>query len=179
MNHAKFQGIHNGMTSICKKVYTATPINEPWTPAQILHEMFRIGCSTDLRMVSGCLNSLLAQKVVMENPRGHYVRVPIKSPREPIRNPTNASPPTPPATKDPIVPVTLPSASVVSTQTAPQSAIDQLARLSARAVDIATLLKQLAADIDSAAIEIEDQIAAKGEDAKKLTQLRELLKGIG
>ena len=42
-----------------------------------------------------------------------------------------------------------------------------------------SLAWELAADIDSAAIEIEDQIAAKGEDAKKLTQLRELLKGIG
>lgn len=179
MNHAKFQGIYNGMTSICKKVYAAVPINEPWSAPQVLQEMFRAGSSTDLRMVSGCLSSLVASNVVLENPRGSFVRVPVKPPRTPLRSALDEAHPTPPATKDPIVPVSMPPISSAQTTPEPQSAIDKLARLSSRAVDIATSLKQLAADIDSAAIEIEDQIAAKGEDAKKLTQLRELLKGIG
>lgn len=179
MNHSKFQSIYNGLTSICKKVYAAVPINSPWTPSLVLQEMFRAGCSQDLRMVSGCLNSLVELGLVVEMPRGSFVRVAVKPPRTPLRAALDEAHPTPPATKDPIVPVTLPLAASAQTPPEPQSAIDKLARLSSRAVDIATALKQLAADIDSAAIEIEDQIAAKGEDAKKLTQLRELLKGIG
>jgi len=179
VNNAKFQGIYNGMTSICKKVYAAVPINEPWTPSQVLQEMFRAGSSSDLRMVSGCLNTLVGSGVIVENPRGSFARVAVKPPRTPLRSALDESLPTPPATKEPIVPVNLPLAASAQTPPEPQSAIDKLARLSSRAVDIATALKQLASDIDSAAIEIEDQIAAKGEDAKKLTQLRELLKGIG
>lgn len=178
MNHSKFQSIYNGMTSICKKVYAAVPINSPWTPSMVLQEMFRAGCSQDLRMVSGCLNSLVELGLVVEMPRGSFVRVAVKPPRTPIRSAIDEAHSTPPATKEPIVPVTTPPAPSAP-QPAPQSAIDKLARLSGRAVDIAALVKHLAADIDSAAIEIEDQIAAKGEDAKKLTQLRELLKGIG
>lgn len=178
MNHSKFQGIYNGMTSICKKVYAAVPINESWTPSQVLQEMFRCGSSSDLRMVSGCLNTLVGSNVIVENPRGSFARVPVKPPRTPLRSAMDEAHPTPPPTKDPIVPVTF-SPSVSSPKSEPLSAIDKLARLSSRAVDIASALKQLATDIDSAAIEIEDQIAAKGEDAKKLTQLRELLKGIG
>jgi len=60
-----------------------------------------------------------------------------------------------------------------------QSAIAKLGALSERAVAIGMMLKTLSDDIAKAAIEIDDEAAAREIETGKIRQLQQLLKEIG
>ena len=161
--------LHEGQTSICKKVYSATPISEGWTTNQIMQELMRLGISSYHKMVAGCLDSLRRSGLVMESEPGKFSRVPVKAklPDAPLIKPVQ------------VVQQTEEIQMALVTKVTPQSTpIDKLTKLSSRCTAMMSSLKALAEDIDHAALEIEEQFAASAGDTIKLRQLQALLKGL-
>lgn len=160
MNNQRFQSIYEGLSTVCKKVYEAVPIQDAWTAQQIKNELERrqSGVTRDAHVFAGCLNSLVHSGVVTEMPKGKFkrVKVTIKDLTQPAQEEKEA----PPVTK----------AEVKATP----SALSTIDRLSVLALQ----LKSLAGEIETAALEIEEQNAVNAEGRKKLEQLQALLKGI-
>lgn len=171
MNHARFLAIHAGLTSAAKKVYEAVPISEPWTTAQIVTELNRLGSNMEFRIAAGCIRALVEAGLVVEQTKDQYYRVPVRPkpqtttlPPEPVMAtaikkaqaevPLKTTPPPPP----------------------PISPIDKLTGLAARVENIVADLKVLAGDIETAALEIEEQRQAEDADTEKLRRLRSVLK---
>lgn len=161
MNEARFSSIFNGLTTVAKKVFEAVPIGDAWTAQQIRSELIRQGSMRDAHIVSGCINTLVNAGLIIERPRGSFRRVEILKKFESSisSESVNEAPRKEPKT------MTLPSK--------PQQDISSIDRLAI----LARQLKLLAGELETAAIEIEEQNAANAEGRKKLQQLQELLKG--
>lgn len=136
--NTRLQRIEANQTSIAKKVLAAVPICESWPATHILSEMGRSGIRTDLRTVTGCLDSLRDDGLIKETARGFFKRAPQKE------------------------------APVVKEQKAKP---DLLSRLS----NITKLQRNLADELDTLALEIDEALAGSSEELNKLRQLKELL----
>lgn len=160
---------YHALSVNCKKVYDAVPIAEPWSTSYILSEIQRV-CSytSNMRVLTGSLQSLKASGLVQEPTKGLFVRTQIKPGKddaaaEPLADATptqneptttqEASPMTAPATKQTRAPMAILS-------------------------DLAAKCKALADEIETAALEIDEYVTAKDADAGKLKQLQALLKGL-
>ena len=165
MNNAKFQQTYRGLTSICQKVLDAVPIEGKWTVQQIMSEMARTGSVQDKRKVEGCLNSLIGSSLISEPETGRFRRVPVREPAKLAA-----------VEKEEIVAVQ--EITQAQSKQGSTSPLDKLAALSSRVRQIQEMMKNLASDIDDAAIAIEEQMSAVDEDTKKLRQLQQLLKSI-
>lgn len=165
MSAAKFQAVWNGQTSQAKKVYEAIPIKDAWTAAQVHGELQRLQHSSgDVRIVAGCINTLITSGLVREVTRGHFCRAEIKSkpiPGEDMQAPRAQSEP---------------AAKAAAVQ-AP-SPIERMTALSARAREVVADLRILAEDMDNAALEMEAEIATASAEGQKLKQLQLLLKSL-
>ena len=156
---SQFEQRHKGMTTVAKKVYAAVPMAEPWAPSFIHSEMQRQGSSMrDTRIVEGCLNSLKEAGLVLEPSRRLFVRAPIK----PSKTNTDQQP------QKEIDMSTKPAQTTATEPRAPMAILS----------DLAARLKALADDLETAALEIDEHIAAKDVDAAKLKQLQTLLKSL-
>jgi hypothetical protein len=150
MPQARFKSLINGMTATAKKVYAAVPIQEMWTPQQIQAELARTNMIPDFRTLQGCLRHLTDAGLVLE--RGSkpsaYSRAPVK-PEKPTAmvTPTTAPKPTP-----------------------VKSPLDKIGDLAAR-------LRNLADDLDSCAVEIEEQFTTAEKQSERFKQLQQLLSG--
>lgn len=172
MNHARFTAIHAGMTSVAKKVYEVTPIAESWSAGQICQELLRTGSSVDPRVISGCISALVHAGIVLQQGPDAYRRTPVRPKPEraaPLAQPETMAKPTPTTTPPPAVPA-------AAKLTDPAGPIDKLGALSSRVSNMVELLQALAIDIDTAALEIEEQIQAKNAETAKLRQLQALLR---
>lgn len=165
MNHARFQSIRQGLSAVAQKVYDATPIAEEWTTNQIHAELARQGANLNHAITQGCLRSLVGSGLVSEPQRGLFRRVKVRQPA-----PGGGS-----KEKE--------DSEVAKTATAPAATetnpIDKLSALAARCRRMMDLQKELAEDIEMAALEIQDHIAKNDEDMQKLKQLQQLLKSLG
>lgn len=207
MTPAKFHQLLNCQTITARKVYEAVPKEEAWTPSRIHSTMMRRGQggSRDLRITTGCLQSLKESKLIAEPQHGEFIRVEVRArpvieimdldidhdPQliEQTKTPwldrlkvhlETQEPQQPeiepmPALKDELTKLHLPKL----------TALDRLSKLSKRANDLAhmgqqltQLAQQLASDIDAEAINIEDERAADNADTVKLKQLKALLGSI-
>lgn len=163
ISSARFKQIHNGMTALAQKVYAAVPISEPWSTSYIHSEMLRNGGSTkDFRTVAGCLNSLIEAGLVLEPVRGTFIRSQVKE------KPTNTV--TAETLKEPM--------SSTPTAKIEKSPVAILSGIAGRAKAASEVLRKLADDIETAALEIEENNTARDADISKLKQLQQLLKGL-
>lgn len=147
------------MSAIAQKVYNAVPASEPWSMTRIHAEMQRLGGSSrDSRIVQGCLNSLKDAGLVEEPARLVFIRSAVR-PDKPLQE--TAKPTTEKVEK-----------------TMSLSPAKQPRTPMAILTDLAARCKALADDIETAALEIDEHVTAKGADADKLKQLQALLKGL-
>lgn len=160
MNKSVYQSRVSGLTAIAKKVFSVVPIAEAWPAHQIIGELKRMTDSAaDPRIVSGCLNTLINQGLVTEPKPNTFRRVAVKESKltELIAKKPNHKEVSPVATQK---------------QQQSVSAIEKLAGIASR-------LKQVASDIESAAIEIDEQLKNDKQDTEKLKQLQSLLRSLG
>lgn len=75
MTPARQQALVRGLTTVARKVFDATPINEPWSASQIDAELRRIGTPKSIHMVTGCLNGLVKDGLVTEGPLRMFQRI--------------------------------------------------------------------------------------------------------
>lgn len=168
MNNAVYQSRVNGLTSIAKKIFSVVPVVDAWTPNQIKAELGRLtNSSADIRVIEGCLTSLINQGLVTEPKPKTYRRVAMKEPKTANDGVIE---------KQKIVET---KTVAIQKQQKQVAAIEKLAGIASRALDISSSLKQLAADIDAAAIEIDEQAKTDKQDTEKLKQLQTLLRSLG
>lgn len=161
MNNARVQSIERGLSSIARKVLEATPVSEWWSVSVIATEVHRQhGSGPDPRVVNGCLRALVESGLVREGEANHFQRtyprpalVPKPQKEAHVAKPTAAA-------KDPDPP----------TAEQPESPIDMIAK-------IAASMRNLAQQLDDAALSIEERLGRESEDSAKLRQLRQLLGG--
>lgn len=156
MNSVRFNSMYGGLSAVAKRVYEAVPISESWSAQQIKAELDRrgAGVSKDARVFGGCLCDLVARGLVSEAPHGMFRRVKVS-----LREAQ------PPQQKEQVV------QSVQKSQPPAKSALDRLSAL-------ATQLKAIAGELETVALEMEDERAVDAEGRKRLEQLQQLLKGV-
>ena len=169
MNQQKFDAVYRGMTIQAKKVYDAIPIQEGWTPAQIMGELRRRNISmTDKHVVLGCINSMIDSGLIVESPKGVFRREPV---RPKFEQQEQLPEPTPPA-KEP-EPMSKTPAPAPAKDVPPS--IDPITRLSALAIN----LRALAAELESAAVDLAMQFEQNDAETEKMRQLKSILKSLG
>lgn len=182
MNHARFQALLAGQTGAAKKVYEAVPISEAWATSQIVTELRRLGStSMEHHIARGCLRALSDGGLILEQPKGQYRRRPVRPAQiHPVlaSDPVVTNAPIPLTPIDAIVMSIRPTSpeKTAAQKAATASAIDKLTALSGRAIDLGVELQKLARDIDTAALEIEEQVQNAGAAGAKLRQLQALLR---
>lgn len=172
MTETKFQSLYRGLTEQAKKVYNAVPIKDQWTIAQIMAELARTTGQREHRIVSGCLNSLKSAGLVRETANGTWSRVEVKT-----KITINAEPEIEMTKKETNVPPinTQPPAKTVATNITP---LERIGGLSQQVLTIIQSMHQLAADIEAAAIEVEEQVEKIEKDTALLRQFQQLIKGM-
>jgi len=173
MNQARMQSIMNSLSGVTRKVFEMVPIAEEWTSKQIHSEAARAGHRIDIRVLEGCLSSLVDSKLISEPSRGHFKKDSMKKekvamvqPKSPLQVEIEPTP-VPAAPVAQVTPETLPSPIAI------------MGQLSSRLGGIIATLTQFANDFDTAAITIEDQLAESEGKHEKLKQLQQLLKSLG
>lgn len=165
MNHAKYQQLVEGQSSIAQKVLSVVPFREEWDSRQIRAELFRQTHSApDLRVVEGCLRKLVDAGLVKELPRQLYQRsIPPKPPAPPA-----PAPPRPQSKAVQERPV--PTSSEIDEQ-----AFDRLARAGASLRDLAAQLAKVANEFEEAALAAQQQIQDERKKSQRFHQLKRLL----
>ncbi|MCY0854320.1 hypothetical protein [Cupriavidus sp. D39] len=158
MTPGKVEAKLRGQTTIAKKVFEMVPIQEAWSCNQILAALHRVTRSSmDYQIMQGCLVALKGAGLVREPKGGLFQRAEIKEKAEDKM--ANAA--------DKAVEVAVQAAA----SGAKKSPIEILA-------GIASHLRMIASDIETAAIVIEEGIAEKDENLGKLKQLQSILKSL-
>lgn len=172
MNNARYQSILKNATSVARKVFDAIPISEPWTTQQVRSELIRSGVAVtrEYSVIEGCINTLVSSGLVIENPRGHFKRVEVSQSDPPKKQP-------PQKTVQSTQPMSEPE-QMSTDDKKPFSALDRLAALANRAATLSIAVKALASEIETAAIEVEQEMEKHAEGRQKLAQLQALLKGL-
>lgn len=167
ITESQFSRRYHALSVNCKKVYDAVPIAEPWSTSYILSEIQRL-CSytSNMRVLTGSLQSLKASGLVQEPTKGLFVRTPVKPGKDEseAEQITDAKTQQPEPTKE--------------EKTMPAPAQKQPRNPMAILSELATRCKALADEIETAALEIDEYVTAKDVDAGKLKQLQALLKGL-
>ena len=166
MNPVRHKSIAGSMSVAALRVLDGVPKAATWDVSAIKRELLRVGRNLDLRHISGCLNTLVQAGLVIEKPPGMFRQVEVKKkPQNPEKEKTEMA-----------------KVAAVEKQPAastPLSPLDRLGKLSHRVLAMMEGLRELASDIDTAALEIAEEISASDEDMKKLKQLQSILKSLG
>lgn len=170
MNEARFNALYAGLTSIARKVYDVTPIREEWPVSTILNELGRQGTYTSLKVVQGCLTSLVSSGLVKERGMGRFIRTTVRRPEKDV--PTFKVVPQI-YTSEPIQEIAVPQ------PTPTKSPIDALTDLMAQAEKLVNDTKALIDGIATIGSRLEEQMAKDQADLAKLRQLQGLLKDLG
>jgi len=162
INSVRFDSIFKTLSSTVQKVYSAVPIQCAWNKHQIHDELIRKNMASTLSHTTGCLNQLVVSGLIAESSRGYFVRIEIRGsvdkPSEKVKlNSFNDFLP-------------------MNTPVPKTEPIDQLAKLATQVKDISFQLKNLANDIETAALDITEQMNNADEGTKKFKQLQALLK---
>lgn len=158
MNEARFKSTYAGLMPSFQKVVDAVPISEHWDGQQIFNELqrTRTGVCRNFASLKGILNKLVEVGLVVESPRGMFKQVKV-TPKTDSAQPKQKE------------------QQAMQTEQAKNSpALSTIDRLSV----LAKQLNLLAGELETAALEIEEQNTANAEGRKKLEQLQALLKGM-
>lgn len=160
MNRKTYESTLNGLNSTLKKVFEASPIEEAWTATAVSAEMRRRGSGgCDSRHTLGCLNQLASLGMLKESPKGMFQRVEIREKAEPVINKPKE-----------IEVMTIRAIQPVTTQ--PATPIDRLSKFAIR-------LRELANDMETAALELAEQAEKNDAETAKMRQLQQILKSLG
>ena len=147
--------LHNQLTNIAKKVYDSVPKNTAWSIKQITTDVYaQTGARNDIRVVMGCLNSLVDSGLVLNDGQDNFKRAPIKE----IKSLTDL--------KD-----IMPSNSEPNKE---DKQVDPLLGL----LEIATDLRKKANLIEQYVAQVDARISAPSTELEELRQMRNLLKKI-
>ena len=162
MNQSKFEQAHRGLSAIAKKVFDSVPKSEAWNAPAISADMRRLGSGgADSRVVLGCLNTLIEAGLVNEVTKGTFQRIEIREKTKPIV----------------ITPTESPQMSIRAIQPVAQpiqsaTPIDRLSKFAIR-------LRELANDMETAALDLAEQAEKNDAETAKMRQLQQLLKSLG
>ncbi len=165
MKVAKFEQLVQGQTGIAKKVYECVPIMDSWSTSEIANYMkTKTGSMADIRIVQGCLNTLVESGLIRNEGRNHYKRIPVEDkPKEVLKMKI-------------VQPVKIEEK---PTNTAAIDLLGSIAsEVSAMAVEINAKLKRIAKSIEDAALTVESERENSHESVEKLRQLQSLLKSL-
>ncbi len=179
MTPARFHQIFNSQTITAKKVYEAVPKEEAWPINRIHSAMVRKGQGggRDMRVTTGCLQSLKESRLITEPQNGEFMRVEVRpKPVIHIEELDLAPEPQPQQPEIETMPTIKDEMNKLHLQK--PTPLDRLSALSKRANEIMHMVHQLANDIDAAAIAIEDERTTESADTAKLKQLKALLGSI-
>lgn len=169
MTPVRQQSILRGMPVQAQKVFEFVPIAEAWGYARILGEITKSTRSgIDRRTVEGCLERLCDAGLIREVGSRAYQRTRIATT-------TEDKPESEVITPAESIPASRVEPAAVSS---PSNAIELLAGLSNRLDRVATDIRAIVSDLETAALQIEEHHAAAGREAQRLRQLRELLKDV-
>lgn len=161
------------LSSLEQSVYSAVPINADWERHQIIGELRRVGKQVAVNNLERCLNALKEVGLLIEK-QGRWRRAICKE-REP-------------SAPDPVVflpsPITtlqtkeFPMTTVARNGTPELPAFKPARPLDALAA-LASDLRRMAGQLEEVALAIETELSTAENSTKKLTQLQELLRGLG
>lgn len=188
-------------SATARKVYEATPIQEPWAVKAIVQEIkTRNGGNVpDLKVISGCLNDLTDSGLLKRTGRDHYHRAPIRKlvMPTPTQNlePENVRRHVPelhvvpaveevatptPVEESPAMSATL-VASVAQKPAAPTASSDSLLSLLNFAESLGNVgetIKAMAKQIEDLAAQLEEERAANKKKTEKLEKLHLAFKAL-
>ncbi len=145
-----------GQTNVAQKIFQFVPVSELWSESQVAQAMTRTtGSRVDPRTFKGCLMTLVDAGLVRATANGTFQRIAVSF----------AEVTQPKSTKD------IPFMTTAKNEKTTISAIDLLA-------GIAQKLRDVAGDIETAALAIEEGHAKSAEEVAKFKQLQALLKGL-
>lgn len=171
LSETRHKALLESQTSTARKVYSSVPIAEDWTCKQIHTEMLRIGTGRELSVTQGCLATLTRAGLVQEVKRGIFRRAPVRLQNEVAANDGGIEYAD---TSAPTEEVEMPT----NTPAKPANHMQIMDDLSRRATEMAAALRDLAHDIEAAAIAIDEQMQVEGANTEKLKQLQALLKSL-
>ncbi|MBV6321922.1 hypothetical protein [Duganella violaceipulchra] len=168
ISQSRFEAIFSGQSSVAKKVYDAVPISESWNVKRITAELIRQGTGQDPRTIAGCLDTLKRSGLINELLRGEFRRESVKEVTvKKVEVEVNSKPVGVPTPEAP-APVLQPGV----------SPMDVLGHLAARAAALSQMARNLCADIENAAVEIQQHVESVEQDTQKFKQLQSLLKSM-
>lgn len=85
MNQRKFDRLLREQNAPAKKVFEAVPLQEAWSPEEVIGEMRRTGHRLEMHVVRGCLNTLKKAGLIKEPNKNTFTRVsrPFETPSKP------------------------------------------------------------------------------------------------
>lgn len=178
MRHHKFQAIYSGLTAVSKKIYDATPINEAWNANQINSELARTSTPVEFRTILGCLNGLVGAGLVKESPNGCFQRVRIISKPERSTEKDSAENANPDNSQSQ-------TSRVIGMQPTNSKEkiiidpIEKIGQLAMQCREIMDAVQRLASNIETVAIEVQENFSSRDAEVQKLKQLQQLLKSLG
>lgn len=172
MTPAKQEILMQGQNSIAKKIYECVPIQEAWPTFQIAQALkSTAGSTADIRRVQACLSDLVESGLIREPQKRFYQRVQVE---EKTKTPELKMPANQPLTASTVVPVEQKA-----------SALDRIAGLAGELSGIADELRQrllrvtkIAKELEDVALAVEQERESSNESLAKLSQLKDLLKGL-
>lgn len=172
LNQQKFDQIHRGLSAQATKVYDAIPISDSWSITQIMQELHRLNISmSDARVVGGCLNSLIDCGLVVEAPKRMFRREVIR----PKFERTEAAPEVIATTKE----IEMKQTAHLPSKTAPYASAIAIMSPLDRLSSFASRLRDLATEMENAAIDLAGQAEKNEAETAKMRQLQALLKSLG
>jgi len=160
LSQSRFQQLHKGLSANAKKVYDAVPAQEAWLSQAVHGELMRQGLGIPFNIVEGCLQALRDAGLAKES-AGRWTREPVK----PAKEPTPAGTPMPAVT--------------CALAERPPTPTEALAEIAARLRRGAQEMLNLAEELDSVTLALEETLTAEDEDVKRLRKLRDAMKEAG
>lgn len=161
MNTNKLLEAERSLNGMATKVLNAVPIGEAWTPGQICGELKRIGGNPDMRVITGCLNTLKTQGLIKEPEAGTFQRVKIT-----IRTPAVKLVRDEPA----------PAAAPATPAQAEADTMDKIGAIAAGLRALAHQANQIADQIDTVAVEVEERFEKERASSAGLRELQSVLR---
>lgn len=166
LNPGRQQSILRGMPSVAQKVFEFVPIQESWTTKQIVAQVkATTKAQIDSRTADNCLARLRDAGLVREVTRGEFRRVRLTTSCASADTGDEEEPDTRALVSE-----------APGKRDSSASPIDLLSGIANRLTATVESIREIAVEIETAALVIEERQAANGREADKLRQLQALLK---
>jgi hypothetical protein len=178
MNRRKFDRLLAAQNTIAKKIFACIPIAQAWPRHVVQAEMARAGVTCRQQVFDGVLSNLADCGLIRESPIGHFQQVAVREferefEREEAANETHESGDEPAIATTPTE-NDMPKSAAAPADTNDVKSPDPVTRLG----NLASQLRELADEIEEAALDAQQLVEAAGAESKKLQSLRALLKDI-